>query len=309
MAPTAPPGAVPTEAPPKPAIILVEPQLGENIGYAARAMLNFGLTDLRLVAPRDGWPHPAARPAPSRADACLALAHVFATPQEATPLPTPAARPNPDAGPHAAGADAVLGRAPVFETPEEALAHLNHVYASTVRNRDIYKPVLTVTEASEAMHASAARGERTGILFGRERSGLSNDDIALANAILTVPVNPGFGSLNLAQAVILVAFEWSRTGVDLPAASTLEDDPIATKADLVGLVEHLEGALAPRGYFRPPARQPALVQALRTPCAARGVPAPRARPQGRWPVLFRGRRSQLRGRGQRQRARRGPLLQ
>ncbi|MCH8861680.1 MAG: RNA methyltransferase [Proteobacteria bacterium] len=211
---------------PKPAIILVEPQLGENIGYAARAMLNFGLTDLRLVAPRDGWPNPAA-------------------------------------GPAASGADDVLDGAGVFETLEEAIADLNHVYASTVRNRDIYKPVLTVTEASEAMHASAARGERTGILFGRERSGLSNDDIALANAILTVPVNPGFGSLNLAQAVILVAFEWSRTGVDLPAASTLEDDPIATKADLVGLFEHIEGALAPRGYFRPPARKRAMVQALR----------------------------------------------
>lgn len=232
MAPTAPPGAVPTSENPskpeiRPAIILVEPQLGENIGYAARAMLNFGLTDLRLVAPRDGWPNPAA-------------------------------------GPAASGADDVLDGAGVFETLEEAIADLNHVYASTVRNRDIYKPVLTVTEASEAMHASAARGERTGILFGRERSGLSNDDIALANAILTVPVNPGFGSLNLAQAVILIAFEWSRTGsADLPAVSTLEDDPIATKADLVGLFEHIEGALAPRGYFRPPARKRAMVQALR----------------------------------------------
>ena len=211
---------------PKPAIILVEPQLGENIGYAARAMLNFGLTDLRLVAPRDGWPNPAA-------------------------------------GPAASGADDVLDGAQVFETLEESIADLNHVYASTVRNRDIYKRVVTVTEASHAMHQTAARGERTGILFGRERSGLSNDDIALANAILTVPVNPGFGSLNLAQAVILVAFEWSRTGVDLPAASTLEDDPIATKADLVGLFEHIEGALAPRGYFRPPARKRAMVQALR----------------------------------------------
>lgn len=210
----------------KPAIILVEPQLGENIGYAARAMLNFGLSDLRLVAPRDGWPNPAAVPA-------------------------------------ASGADDVLGGAQVFETLEEAIADLHHVYASTVRSRDIYKPVVTVTEASKAMHANAAKGERTGILFGRERSGLSNDDIALSNAILTVPVNPDFGSLNLAQAVILVAFEWSRTGVDLPSVSTLEEDAAATKADLIGLFEHIEGELAPRGYFRPLARKRAMVQALR----------------------------------------------
>ena len=210
----------------KPAIILVEPQLGENIGYAARAMLNFGLSDLRLVAPRDGWPNPAA-------------------------------------GPAASGADDVLDGAQVFETLEESIADLNHVYASTVRSRDIYKPVVTVTEASKAMHASAAKGERTGILFGRERSGLSNGDIALSNAILTVPVNPDFGSLNLAQAVILVAFEWSRTGVDLPAVSTLEEDAAATKADLTGLFEHLEEELEPRGYFRPPARKRAMVQALR----------------------------------------------
>ena len=214
-------------APPKPVIILVEPQLGENIGYAARAMLNFGLTELRLVAPRDGWPNPAA-------------------------------------GPTAAGADEVLDGAGVFETLEEAIADLNHVYASTVRNRDIYKPVVTVSEASLAMHETAARGERSGILFGRERSGLSNDDIALSNAILTVPVNPDFGSLNLAQAVILVAFEWARSGgADFPVSATSENDPPATKEDLVGLFEHLETELEPRGYFRPPARKPAMVQALR----------------------------------------------
>jgi tRNA/rRNA methyltransferase len=222
---------MPDSKPPKseirPAIILVEPQLGENIGYAARAMLNFGLTDLRLVAPRDGWPNPAA-------------------------------------GPAASGADDVLDGARVFATLAEAIADLNHIYASTVRNRDIYKPVVTVTEASEAMHATAARGERTGILFGRERSGLSNDDIALADAILTVPVNPDFGSLNLAQAVILIAFEWSRTGgAGLPSAVSREEDAPASKADLVGLFEHLEAELEPRGYFRPPARKSAMVQALR----------------------------------------------
>lgn len=211
----------------KPVIILVEPQLGENIGYAARAMLNFGLTDLRLVAPRDGWPNPAA-------------------------------------GPAASGADDVLDGAGVFETLEEAIADLNHVYASTVRNRDIYKPVVTVSEASLAMHETAAKGERTGILFGRERSGLSNDDIALCNAILTVPVNPDFGSLNLAQAVILTAFEWSRSGgAGLPPSTSADDDPPATKSDLVGLFEHLETELEPRGYFRPPARKTAMVQALR----------------------------------------------
>lgn len=147
------------------AIVLVRPQLGENIGKAARAMLNFGLTDLRLVAPRDGWP-------------------------------------NPDAGPASAGADAVLANARVFATVPEAIADCRYVYATTVRKRDLWKPVVTPEAAARELRE---RGQPQAVLFGAERSGLETDEVAIAHAILTVPVNPDFGSLNLAQAAILVA--------------------------------------------------------------------------------------------------------
>src|SRR5688572_26391088 len=150
-----------------PIIVLVRPQLGENIGKAARAMLNFGLTEMRLVAPRDGWP-------------------------------------NPDAGPAAAGADIVLERARVHETLAEAVADCAHVYATTVRKRGVTKPVLTPEEAGRSIHTEQGR---SAIVFGPERSGLETDDVALARAIVTVPVNPEFGSLNLAQAVILCSYE------------------------------------------------------------------------------------------------------
>ncbi len=154
----------------KPVIVLVRPQLGQNIGKAARAMLNFGLTEMRLVAPRDGWP-------------------------------------NPDAGPAASGADVVLERAQVFETVQDAIADCSLVFASTVRRRDLVMPVLAPEQMADQIHTSA---ERTAILFGAERSGLETEEVALANAIVTVPINPNFASLNLAQAVILLAYEWSR---------------------------------------------------------------------------------------------------
>lgn len=159
-----------TDAPPavNPAIVLVRPQLGENIGKAARAMLNFGLTDLRLVAPRDGWP-------------------------------------NPDAGPSASGADEVLANARVYATVQEAIADCHHVYATTVRKRDLWKPVVTPEAAAAEMRARGTLQQA--ILFGAERSGLETDEVAIAHAILTVPVNPAFTSLNLAQAVLLVAYE------------------------------------------------------------------------------------------------------
>ena len=164
----------------KPAIILVRPQLGQNIGKAARAMLNFGLTEMRLVAPRDGWP-------------------------------------NPDSGPAASGADAVLEQAEVFETVQDAIADCSTVYASTVRRRDLVVPVLT----PEAMAAEiASSSERSAILFGPERSGLETEEVALANAIVTVPINPQFASLNLAQAVILLAYEWSRTSALAGSSAT-----------------------------------------------------------------------------------------
>src|SRR5204863_6128615 len=157
----------PYPAPP-PLIVLVRPQLGENIGKAARAMLNFGLTEMRLVEPRDGWP-------------------------------------NPDAGPAASGADEVLASARVYPSVAEAVADCAHVYATTVRKRGVTKPVLTPSEAASEIAGNLGR---SAILFGPERSGLETEDVALARTIITVPVNPAFPSLNLAQAVILCACEW-----------------------------------------------------------------------------------------------------
>ena len=206
----------------KPVIVLVRPQLGENIGKAARAMRNFGLTELRLVAPRDGWP-------------------------------------NPDAGPSAAGADDVLEQARVFASTAEAVSDCAHIYATTVRKRGVTKPVVSPEEAAQAIHTDPGR---SAILFGPERSGLETEDVALARAILTVPIDPDFGSLNLAQAVILCAYEWSKgTGLTQP---TLEDIlPPAPQGELDGLIAHLEDMLRPKGYFLPESREDATRRTLR----------------------------------------------
>lgn len=206
-----------------PIIVLVRPQLGENIGKAARAMLNFGLTEMRLVAPRDGWP-------------------------------------NPDAGPAASGADVVLEKARVFQTTAEAVADCSHVYATTVRKRGVTKPVLRPDEVAAEISGQTGR---SAILFGPERSGLETEDVALARAIVTVPINPDFGSLNLAQAVILVAYEWSRSR-DLAIPTREEALPPAPQQDLDGLIAHLEQLLEPRGYFLPPDRAQATRRTLRT---------------------------------------------
>ena len=207
----------------KPIIVLVRPQLGENIGKAARAMLNFGLTELRLVEPRDGWPNPAA-------------------------------------GPAASGADVVLERAQVFATTAEAVADCSHVYATTVRKRGVTKPVLTPEEAAKAIHTQPGR---SAILFGPERSGLETSDVALARAIITVPINPEFGSLNLAQAVILIAYEWSKSR---SLVQPTEEDllPPASQKEVEGLIEHFTKLLEPRGYFRPESRAEATRTTLRT---------------------------------------------
>ncbi|TNE60663.1 MAG: RNA methyltransferase [Alphaproteobacteria bacterium] len=210
----------------QPAIILVRPQLGENIGKAARAMLNFGLTDMRLVAPRDGWPNPAA-------------------------------------GPAASGADRVLDEAKVFDTVEEAVANCHNVYATTVRNRDMPKPVVTPREASAQMHDQIAAGRRPGILFGPERSGLTNDDVALADTILTVPVNPDFGSLNLAQAVILTAYEFHHRTDVTPAYQPSHPEGVASKEELLGLMQHMETELGKRGFFRSEERRETQVRTIR----------------------------------------------
>ena len=207
----------------QPVVILVRPQLGENIGKAARAMLNFGLTDLRLVAPRDGWPNPAA-------------------------------------GPAASGADAVLADAQVFDSLAAAAHDCGTVYATTVRRRDVIKPVLTPEEAARA---TWEQDGRTAFVFGPERSGLETDDVALAHAIVTVPINPKFGSLNLAQAVILLAYEWSK-GADLVSPPASDLDPPAPQSDLDGLVRAAEGWLEDADYFFPPDRAVATRRSLRS---------------------------------------------
>ena len=206
-----------------PVIVLVRPQLGENIGKAARAMLNFGLTEMRLVSPRDGWP-------------------------------------NPSAGPAASGADEVLAQAKVFATTAEAVADCAHVYATTVRKRGVTKPVETPEAAARAIHAQPGR---SAILFGPERSGLETDDVALARAILTVPINPEFGSLNLAQAVILVAYEWSKHHA-LASPTVEELLPPAPQEELDGLIAQLEAMLGPKGYFRTEGRTAVTRRTLRT---------------------------------------------
>lgn len=207
----------------QPIIVLVRPQLGQNIGKAARAMLNFGLTEMRLVDPRDGWP-------------------------------------NPDAGPAASGADKVLEQARVFETVAEAIADCALVYASTVRRRDLVMPVVGPAEMGAEIAASKGR---TAILFGPERSGLETEDVALAHKIVTVPINPDFGSLNLAQAVILLAYEWSKhSELAQPPAKELEE--IAPHAELDGLIAQLDEALVAKGYFHPPSRTQSTRNTIRT---------------------------------------------
>jgi tRNA/rRNA methyltransferase len=209
---------------PAPAIVLVRPQLGENIGKAARAMLNFGLTDLRLVSPRDGWPNPAA-------------------------------------GPAASGADVVLEQARVFGSVAEAVADVAHVYATTVRKRGLVVPVVTPEEAAREIHVQT---EPSAILFGAERSGLETDEVAIAQKILTVPINPEFRSLNLAQAVILIAYEWSKLQDLAVPTEGGEDEPRATQAQLDGLIGQIEGGLEAAGYFHPPERTQATRHTIRT---------------------------------------------
>jgi tRNA/rRNA methyltransferase len=213
----------------QPAIILCEPQLGENIGTAARAMANFGLSDLRLVNPRESWPNERARAA-------------------------------------ASGADHVIDAARVYPTLQEAVAGLRFVYATTRREREIGKPVAGPREAAERMRALAAGGGAAGVLFGRERTGLTNDDISYADEILTLPVDPNFGSLNIAQAVLIVAYEWRIAGIADEGARlpfhTPSDGP-APREELIRLFEQIEGALEAVNFFRPAERRPHVVESIR----------------------------------------------
>ncbi|HEY9552195.1 RNA methyltransferase [Allosphingosinicella sp.] len=207
-----------------PAIVLVRPQLGENIGKAARAMLNFGLTDLRLVAPRDGWP-------------------------------------NPSAGPAASGADVVLEKARVFDSVAEAVADCPFVYATTVRKRGLVLPVVDPEEAAREVRANAGR---SAILFGAERSGLETEEVAVAQKIVTVPINPEFRSLNLAQAVILIAYEWSKHAALMVPTAGEPAEPRASQEQLEGLIGQLDKSLEAAGYYHPPDRTPATKNTMRT---------------------------------------------
>jgi len=211
-----------------PVIVLVEPQLGENIGMVARAMANFGLDEMRLVNPRDGWPSEKARAAASKAD------HV-------------------------------IDRATVFERLEEAVADLNFVFATTARERDGFKQVRGPVEAARMLRTHDVAGERTGILFGRERFGLYNEEVARADEIVTFPVNPAFASLNIAQAVLLMSYEWMKSGLEKETDTAFSSPEIipAEKKHLTSFLDHLEDALSVRGYFRPAEKKPKMVDNVR----------------------------------------------
>jgi tRNA/rRNA methyltransferase len=212
---------------PGPAIILVRPQLGENIGMASRAMLNCGLGELRLVAPRDGWPNPAAQRA-------------------------------------ASGADSVLDAARVFGTVAEAVGDLTRVIATTARHRELTQRVVNPRRAAADLRQWSAAGERCGVLFGPERTGLQNDDLVHADTVLTIPLNPHFTSLNIAQTVLLVAYEWSQRH-DAGQEETLVTNHArpATKAELANLFEHLERELDESGFLRVPEKRPDMVRNIR----------------------------------------------
>ncbi len=212
---------------PTPLMVLVRPQMGENIGASARAMLNFGCARMRLVAPRDGWP-------------------------------------NPRATAMASGASPVLDRAGVFESLPEAIGDCDYVYATTARGRGLTKPVLTPERAMQEARAMLGAGKRVAVLFGPERAGLENPDVARANAIITVPVNPAFYSLTLAQCVLLVAYEFARLGHDAPAeVMEMAGTDFATAIEREKLGDHVEEKLKAAGFFFPPAKAPTMRLALR----------------------------------------------
>ncbi|MBO6884730.1 MAG: RNA methyltransferase [Marivita sp.] len=200
---------------PQPAFVLVRPQMGENIGAAARAMLNFGLDRMRLVAPRDGWPNQSA----------VAMA---------------------------SGAGRVLDDAVLVDRTVDAVADCTYVFATTARQRDMTKPVMTPERAMEVAREKMAGGEKVAVLFGPERAGLENEDIALANAIISVPVNPDFPSLNLAQCVLLTGYEWRRQSVEaMPETVEMAGTDWANAIEMDKLAEHYEDTLDKAGFFFP----------------------------------------------------------
>jgi tRNA/rRNA methyltransferase len=213
----------------QPVIVLVEPQLGENIGAAARAMLNFGLTEMRIVNPRDGWPNYQALNTSS-------------------------------------GAESVLHDATLFDNFDDAIADLTYLVATTARVRDMGKPVETPHGAAARLRAVCARGERCGVLFGRERSGLDNDQVARADSLLIVPTNPGYSSINIAQAVLLMGYEWFQSGdgaADHLTEVTRKGAQPASKEELLNFHLHLEEELDACGFLRPPEKRPNMVRNIR----------------------------------------------
>lgn len=212
-----------------PVIVLVETQMGENIGAAARAMANFGLKELRLVKPRDGWPNEKARAAASRGDT-------------------------------------IIDEVRLFDRLEDAIADLELVWATTARPHDIAKEVEAPAVAAVEMAAAARRGARCGVVFGREKWGLTSDEVGLADRICTIPVDPTFASLNVGQAVILVAYEWRRVVLGDAAWTPFgekERSPQASKADVFAFFAHLEGALDKVEFFRPVSKRDHMVRNLR----------------------------------------------
>ncbi len=220
------PATVPQTEAPKPVIILVGPQMAENIGMCARAMANFGLSEMRLVAPRGGWPKKGARSA-------------------------------------ASGAVHVLERATLFDTVDEAIADLNFVFATTARERGQMKRVMAPDQAAQNIFERGGQGQRVGIMFGRERTGLENDEVALADAIITFPVDRTFSSLNLAQSVLLVAYECHQvsSGAVLPFAGELLTPP-ASKEMMLSFFEYVEEQLDAAGFY-PADKKPTMSRNMR----------------------------------------------
>ena len=211
-----------------PAIVLVEPQLADNIGATARAMLNCGLLELRLVAPRDGWPNDAARPMSS-------------------------------------GAYGILDRAQCFPTLKEAVADLHKIYGTTARHRDMVKHELTPRKLAQEIHGHAAHGRRSGILFGRERIGLTNEEVSLCDAVVVAPLNPHFSSLNLAQAVLLIAWEWRQHADETPDRQLIAPDTHpATRENLDTFLDRLEISLEATRFFRIESMRPIIWQKIRS---------------------------------------------
>ncbi len=212
---------------PSPVVVLVRPQLADNIGAVARAMANGGLFHLRLVAPRDGWPQPRA----------------WRT---------------------ASGADRILDAATLFDDVPAAVADLHHVLATCPRPRHVIKPVLTARGAAAELHAIGARGLRAGILFGPERAGLDNDDMARADALVRYPLNPGFMSLNLSQAVMVMAYEWWMAADDSPPRALMTNEThVATKGELENFLTHLVNELDTCGFLRNLPKRPGMVRNIR----------------------------------------------